>query len=469
MKKLLLTALLAVASMAQAWAVTDGQVYAEHNGIKIANQWIYDRVHTSKAYMADEVCNTRARTAVLADGVIYVGRSEEKMCVIGNDTVMQSVIHRFSAIDGSPMEDLPLTLGGAPYSRFLGVASVGKDNFNHIWVAPMTSNVQAMVPIYMVDKETGELTLMGNLDKGEALERTDYLDVVGDITCENAKCTIMTVAGSGSDPGSPSVYCWTMEQGESGVDDWEGGFEGDVFVDFTNYYPETCTGFSLAPVVKMVLGEDEETMYDGELFYIDCFGRDPVLYSKDGTIIDTYEEADESVKQLDKNANGVLEFSVDGHKYLAYPKGQYVGDGNGCQALICEFTDEELSLKGLELAWQVPADSLGKVSDTGLRVHCLSYDKEVDAQGNEVVTLLTFKAYNGMAVYKIGKNVEGPDPTPGVKGDINGDGVVDIADVNACIDMILGLQDATAVGDVNGDGNVDVADMNAIIDIVLGL
>ena len=64
---------------------------------------------------------------------------------------------------------------------------------------------------------------------------------------------------------------------------------------------------------------------------------------------------------------------------------------------------------------------------------------------------------------------EGGDPQPGVKGDINGDDVVDIADVNACIGMILGLQSATAVGDVNGDGNVDVADMNAIIDIVLGL
>ena len=64
------------------------------------------------------------------------------------------------------------------------------------------------------------------------------------------------------------------------------------------------------------------------------------------------------------------------------------------------------------------------------------------------------------------KGEDGPAP---VKGDINGDGVVDIADVNACIDMILGLQDATTVGDVNGDGNVDVADMNAIIDIVLGL
>ena len=60
-------------------------------------------------------------------------------------------------------------------------------------------------------------------------------------------------------------------------------------------------------------------------------------------------------------------------------------------------------------------------------------------------------------------------PGDAVTGDLNDDGVVDIADVNAVIDMILGLQDATTVGDVNGDGNVDVADMNAIINIILGL
>lgn len=59
--------------------------------------------------------------------------------------------------------------------------------------------------------------------------------------------------------------------------------------------------------------------------------------------------------------------------------------------------------------------------------------------------------------------------SPETKGDLNGDGVVDIADVNAVIDMILGLQSSSDVADVNGDGAVDVADMNAIINIILGL
>lgn len=56
----------------------------------------------------------------------------------------------------------------------------------------------------------------------------------------------------------------------------------------------------------------------------------------------------------------------------------------------------------------------------------------------------------------------------GIKGDINGDGIVDVADVNAAIDMILSLQPNKPEADVNGDGKVDVADLNAIINIILG-
>ena len=55
-----------------------------------------------------------------------------------------------------------------------------------------------------------------------------------------------------------------------------------------------------------------------------------------------------------------------------------------------------------------------------------------------------------------------------IYGDVNGDGEVNIADVNAIIDMILGGINDNA-GDVNGDGEVNIADVNAVIDIILGL
>ena len=52
-------------------------------------------------------------------------------------------------------------------------------------------------------------------------------------------------------------------------------------------------------------------------------------------------------------------------------------------------------------------------------------------------------------------------------GDVNGDREVNIADVNAVIDIILGGNVDTTVADVNGDGEINIADINAVIDIIL--
>ena len=49
-------------------------------------------------------------------------------------------------------------------------------------------------------------------------------------------------------------------------------------------------------------------------------------------------------------------------------------------------------------------------------------------------------------------------------GDVNGDFEVNIADVNAVIDIILGGDDSTSRADVNGDGEINIADINALTD-----
>ena len=53
-------------------------------------------------------------------------------------------------------------------------------------------------------------------------------------------------------------------------------------------------------------------------------------------------------------------------------------------------------------------------------------------------------------------------------GDVNGDREVNIADVNAAIDIILSGNSSTTAADVNGDGEINIADINAVIDIILG-
>ncbi len=58
------------------------------------------------------------------------------------------------------------------------------------------------------------------------------------------------------------------------------------------------------------------------------------------------------------------------------------------------------------------------------------------------------------------------DPMAILPGDVNVDGEVGIADVNAVINMIL--SGSTAVeGDTNGDGEINIADINFIVDAIL--
>lgn len=54
----------------------------------------------------------------------------------------------------------------------------------------------------------------------------------------------------------------------------------------------------------------------------------------------------------------------------------------------------------------------------------------------------------------------------GIKGDLNGDGEVNISDVNAMIDFILSSSD-DPIADVNGDGEVNISDVNEVISIIL--
>lgn len=62
-----------------------------------------------------------------------------------------------------------------------------------------------------------------------------------------------------------------------------------------------------------------------------------------------------------------------------------------------------------------------------------------------------------------------PDEPQPVYGDVNGDGDVNIADVNAVIDVILsGKPTAGSRADVTGEGEINIADINALIRIILG-
>ena len=111
----------------------------------------------------------------------------------------------------------------------------------------------------------------------------------------------------------------------------------------------------------------------------------------------------------------------------------------------------------------VPLDPNNPLHHSGIK--CLPAKANEDGT---MPTTVTF-AVEGVEAYGVcGATYveEGPvGPTP-ITGDVNGDGEVNIADVNAVIDMILSGNTA-ASGDVNGDGEVNIADVNTLIDMIL--
>ena len=481
MKKFLLV--LTLVSLACSSAMAAGRLlkkdpngYETVNGISIRNLWLLDRYHYGVNELQNdfEWCNTKARTATMQDGIVYISRSEAKQIIrpkadgSGNDTVMAAVVYRLNALTGEEMPPLDLTLNGEPFGyTTLGANNIGKDNFGHVWVAPYTSEAAAIQPIYQLDVETGEVTLIANLDKGDVIARVDYLDLVGDITLEEAECNIM-----GPGHSVPTVYAWHNDQGGA-VDTWEGFYSGDSYIDFTDFYPESQNQWGIAPCSRFVLAEDEETRYSGENFYIDGFTTVPVLYASDGTIVDGFGSLSEEEMEADSllmpkvGTNGIAEFALGGRSFIVYSIGQYDAP-NSCQVNICEL-GEGMSFSGMQRYWTLPADGQGQTSDSGTRIHPIVTDYTTEG-GKDAALILEYKCYNGIGVYVVGEGVVPDEPMPMYdKCDVNQDGSVNAADITALYGFILnGITTYEATSDVNDDNYINAADVTAVYKKILG-
>ena len=119
-------------------------------------------------------------------------------------------------------------------------------------------------------------------------------------------------------------------------------------------------------------------------------------------------------------------------------------------------------------AFNISFDKDGNVviagTTAGTRVWLLKTDTNVI--GNYAGSNAGTKDYANLAMYK-----EVAAPTPSFKkGDVNGDGLVDVIDVNCIINVILGEKEASEYegrADLNEDGLVDVIDINAVVSLII--
>ena len=112
---------------------------------------------------------------------------------------------------------------------------------------------------------------------------------------------------------------------------------------------------------------------------------------------------------------------------------------------------------------------LNEEGDTYCKTFEVTIPEEWNIDNMHVVAFISRPLANGANGHTdmyINNATSAPLYAGGLQGDVNGDGEVNIADVNAVIDAILSGRFEQAA-DVNGDGEVNIADVNAVIDIIL--
>ena len=144
-----------------------------------------------------------------------------------------------------------------------------------------------------------------------------------------------------------------------------------------------------------------------------------------------------------------------------------------------EIALEEISQENVHMYVWIKGATLVNDSTNYYTINDGTLDMTLFNKFNKTVTMpevlegKTFDVKAFVSLYK-GKlqlyPVEVVDPNAHVTGDVDGNGTVNVSDVTALVNMILGVipMDIEA-GDVDGNGAVNVSDVTALVNIILGV
>ena len=133
------------------------------------------------------------------------------------------------------------------------------------------------------------------------------------------------------------------------------------------------------------------------------------------------------------------------------------------------------TFSGYDMAGAMPlGNEPFKVKHHGqFRDYSLTFKVDDDGYGTDDEKFVSFIALCCCSQYDMGMllvnrmSIEDVTPQAILEGDVNADGEVNIADVNALLDIVLTGSTDNDRADVNHDGEVNIADVNQLIDIVL--
>ena len=421
MKKSLLIATMALAAFA-ANAAKDAYEYPTTGGYTLTNICQNSIFNGTWATLVHDVAGTpgdvfpsfsQIRNATCVGGKVYVASSNS--WGEGGTVVGEGALFIFDANTGEYEKSVQLVKeDGTPISGTLCANVIGQDDFGHmyvggyrgsLWLDTETTYAANPIEIFLVNPETGACTLAASLElpetEADKSGRVDQFDVIGDLTCEKARCVVMAPVN-----GAPKkeVVGWHCEQGE---EEWAPHMNNgeNVACELSDEggYPANVANFSS---VGVAIIRDEE--FSGDMFYTDAFNTFPEVWNTEGALIDDFSVL-VSALTFDEVAHkqapaGVAEFTFGDQLFLLAGLNEYTA-GEGAQARVYKL-GENGAFEGAEPLFNFPHDGLGDIGNgTNLakggtsRLHKLEATVVEDGNGKYGAYIFTYKDGNGFAYY----------------------------------------------------------------------
>ena len=400
----------------------DNSTYALHNGMQLNNLWMRSVKSEYDNITFDSNGLMNRGFAVKGNRIYQAGRAE------GSSTAA-TYLRVYNASTGEHMRDVQLSPDVSV--AYYPVNDVLTDAAGNLVVTNLTLNIGSTpLMIYQVNEETGDAVLRARLTTQSVTSkpRIDHCNVLGDVSSGNFYVFAATASGD-------ELIRWTISGGN---------VTSAQVKKVAGFAPSSNTTFGIAPRIYPV---SENIVYvNGGATYL-------TRYNFATGAIDGSFSAGELVSSHNQ-ANGAAIFEFGGNNYMLYSYGDFNAP-DGHQFMLAENT-QDTQFSGFSKMWLFPKQGIGGVNSSTWGAPCLA----VPGGDKFTMNLYLYVPGNGLAAYELKMR----------RGDVNRDGLVNVSDISALINMILAITPVDEFhGDVNGDGRIDVSDVTVLIGIIMGL
>lgn len=251
------------------------------------------------------------------------------------------------------------------------------------------------------------------------------------------------ISASGNVMSDEGGYVYFYPKGQTHVNKVK--IAGGKYVETTASGDLVVAGMNTSIVVAL----------DGDTARFVYQSRTSGIYLYDGADKGEYITGETGTYPPSRNTSvGGAQFVLGGHTLFVHPSGANYNGG---------FTIRDMSSDEIDI---LNMDDMG---NGGLSSNLATGSfYSVEPLDDNHCYLYVYTMGNGYACYQL--YVGEPYNPSTLAGDVNGDGVVDISDLNIVVNIILGKKQSSEYGgrdDVSGDGNTDVLDINMIINKIL--